>query len=104
MNNSTMSNLFAVGMIITFIAIFVWTFITVFYITAKTKGDKLIDLSNAMTTVLMVDFILVGVYAAIAVYYVTMNPSLQQPYMMLFLHINILLSILALSISSFYTI
>jgi hypothetical protein len=103
-SNSTINNLFAIGIIITFITIFVWTFLTIFSVTVTTSGDKALDLTNAMTTVVMVDFVLVVVYAGIATYYVTMNPSLQQPYMMLLLHINILLSITALSFSSFYSI
>ena len=103
-SNSTINNLLAIGIIITFITIFVWTFLTIFSVTVKTSGDKALDLTHAMTTVVMVDFVLVVVYAGIATYYVTMNPSLQQPYMMLLLHINILLSITALSFSSFYSI
>lgn len=97
-------NLAAAGMIIVFIILFVYTFLTVFSITVKSGGDKVIDLNNAMSMVVIVDFVLITFYAGIATYYVTMNPSYQQSYMMLLLHINILLSIIALSFSSFYTI
>ena len=103
-SSTTLNNIAAIIMIITFIAIFVWTFLTVFSITVKTSADSANDLTNAMITVVIVDFVLVVIFAGIATFYVTMNTSLQQPYMMLLLHINLLLSITALSFSSFYTI
>jgi len=97
-----MQNLLIVITIILFIGIFIWTFLTVFSVTAK--NDNSLNMINAMTNVVIVNFVMVMFFTGIALWYTNSYPAMQQPYMMLLLHINILLSIIAVSISSLYTV
>ena len=84
-----------------FIAVFVWTFLTVFSVSAA--NDKAADMMNAMSSVVLVNLVLVMMFAGIAFWYTNTYPAIQHPYMMFILHFNILISILSLSISSLYS-
>ena len=95
-------NLFIIIGIVVFICVCIWTFITVFSVTAK--NDTLADMTNAMSSIVIVNLVMVACFAGIAFWYVNAYPQMQQPYMMFLLHINILISITALSISSLYSV
>ena len=84
-----------------FIAVFIWTFLTVFSVSAA--NDKAADMMNAMSSVVLVNLVLVMMFAGIAFWYTNTYPAIQHPYMMFILHFNILISILSLSISSLYS-
>lgn len=84
-----------------FIGVFVWTFLTVFSVSAA--NDKAADMMNAMSSVVLVNLVLVMMFAGIAFWYTNTYPAIQHPYMMFILHFNILISILSLSISSLYS-
>lgn len=84
-----------------FIGVFIWTFLTVFSVSAA--NDKAADMMNAMSSVVLVNLVLVMMFAGIAFWYTNTYPAIQHPYMMFILHFNILISILSLSISSLYS-
>ena len=84
-----------------FIGVFIWTFLTVFSVSAA--NDKAADMMNAMSSVVLVNLVLVMMFAGIAFWYTNTYPAIQHPYMMFILHLNILISILSLSISSLYS-
>ena len=100
--SSNSQNLFIIIIIILFIAIFIWTFLTVFSLTAK--NDKAADMTNAMSNIVIVNLVMVMLFTGIALWYTQTYPAIQHPYMMFLLHINILVSITAVSISSLYTV
>jgi hypothetical protein len=99
---SNTSNLLLIIGIVIFICICIWTFITVFSVTAH--NDTLANMTNAMSSIVIVNLVMVACFAGIAFWYVNSYPQMQQPYMMFLLHINILISIIALSISSLYSV
>jgi len=99
---SNMQNLLIIITIILFIGIFIWTFLTVFSVTAK--NDNALNMINAMTNIVIVNFVMVMFFAGIAIWYTTSYPATKEPYMMLLLHVNILISIIAVSVSSLYTV
>ena len=85
-----------------FIASFVWTCITIFTVTATSDTKK--DMVNAISSVVLVNTILVLVLAGIGYFYVQANPAMQQPYVMFMLHLNTLLAIIGVSVSSLYSV
>ena len=97
-----MQNLLIIIIIILFIGIFIWTFLTVFSVTAK--NDNSLNMINAMTNIVIVNLVMVMFFAGIAFWYTNSYPAMQHPYMMFLLHLNILISIIAVSISSLYTV
>ena len=99
---SNTSNLLIIIGIVFFICICIWTFITVFSVTVH--NDTLANMTNAMSSIVIVNLVMVACFAGIAFWYVNAYPQMQQPYMMFLLHINILISIIALSISSLYSV
>jgi hypothetical protein len=99
---TNMQNLLIIITIILFIGIFIWTFLTVFSVTAK--NDNAANMINAMTNIVIVNLVMVMFFAGIAFWYTNSYPAMQHPYMMFLLHVNILISILAISISSLYTV
>jgi hypothetical protein len=98
----TVQNLLIIITVILFIGIFIWTFLTVFSVTAK--NDNALNMINAMTNVLIVNFVMVMFFAGIAAWYTTSYPATKEPYMMFLLHVNLLISIIAVGISSLYTV
>jgi hypothetical protein len=99
LSNNT-KNLLLVCLIVFFIGSFILTFFTIFSITAK--QDKAGDMINAMTSVLIIDIILVASFTGVAIAYIGIVSEKSQPYMLFLLHMNLLLSILSISISSLY--
>jgi hypothetical protein len=95
-------NLFIIIIIILFISVFIWTFITVFSVTAA--NDNSANMINAMSNVVIVNLVMVMFFTGIAFWYVSTYPGIKHPYMMFLLHMNILISIIAVSISSLYTV
>ena len=91
-----------ITVVILFITVFIWTFFTVFSITAT--NDNATNMINAMSKVVIANTIMVMVFAGLAFFYVNTYPAMKHPYMMFLLHLNLLISISAIGISALYTI
>lgn len=101
-STSNSQNVLMIVLIIIFITLFVWTFLTVFAISAS--NDNAQYMMNAMSNIVIVNLVMVMFFAGIAYWYVSSNQGIKQPYMMFLLHLNILISITAVSISCLYTV
>jgi hypothetical protein len=99
---TNMQNLLIIIVIILFIGIFIWTFATVFSVTAK--NDNATYMTNAMANIVIVNLVMLLIFSGIAFWYTNSYPAMQHPYMMFLLHLNILISIISVSISSLYTV
>ena len=100
--SSNSQNVLMIVLIIIFMTIFIWTFLTVF--SASASNDNAQNMLNAMSNVVIVNLVMVMFFTGIAYWYVSANQGIKQSYMMFLLHINILISITAVSISCLYTV
>jgi hypothetical protein len=90
------------GLIFVFLSVFVWTSVTIFKVTGQSENK--LDMTKAINQVAIVNTILVLVLAGFGYFYVASNESMRQAYTMFMLHVNLLLSITAISVSSLYTV
>jgi hypothetical protein len=95
---STGSSLFMGFLIIVFIAAAVLTF---YYISTKMgNDDNSKDVAAAIKTIAFANTILIISLGLISYIFINNNPLLRQTYTMIMLHVTLLLSMTAVSISS----
>ena len=95
---STGSSIFMGFLIIVFIAAAVLTF---YYISTKMgNDDNSKDVAAAIKTIAFANIILIISLGLISYIFINNNPLLRQTYTMIMLHITLLLSMTAVSISS----
>jgi hypothetical protein len=71
---------------------------------ATGNGDNKADMSQAITNVTVVNLVLVLILAGTGYFYTEQNPTAKQPYIMAMLHLNLLLSIISVSVASLQSV
>ena len=85
-----------------FFAGLVYTLVSVFNATGK--SDNKADMSSAIMTVTALNAVLVLILAGAAYFYTEQYPTTREPYIMGILHLNLLLSIISVSVASLFSV
>jgi hypothetical protein len=64
------------------------------------KSDKSDDVQKQIRIMFIINFFLIVILGAMMYYYVNSDPAFFKPYMMFMIHVNLLLSLTAVSVSS----
>jgi hypothetical protein len=85
-------------LILLFVSATAYTFSAVS--SASASGDIRAEMSKAITNIMIVDTVLIMILGGAAYFYMAVDDSVERPYITVMLHVSLLLSIIAVSISS----
>jgi cell division protein FtsW (lipid II flippase) len=74
--------------------------VSMYMMSSGGKSDKSDHIKNQIRTMFIINFFLIVILGAMMYYYVNSDPAFFKPYMMFMIHVNLLLSLTAVSVSS----
>jgi cell division protein FtsW (lipid II flippase) len=74
--------------------------VSMYMMSATSSKDNSNAVKSQIRTMILANFFLVVILGAMMYYYVNSDPAFFKPYMMFMIHVNLLLSLTAVSVSS----
>ena len=71
---------------------------------ASASGDNTADMTQAITNVTVINLVLILVLAGTGYFYTQQYPTAREPYIMAMLHLNLLLSVISVSVASLFSV